>query len=96
MNQLAMNFDAPRAHTRARRTDSDTSHQAAKFAATRKAEQERNDIYSAIQTFGPQTAREVAKRIGLDYVETQRRISEVSGLTKTKEVRDSCRVWSIA
>lgn len=96
MNQLALTFDAPRAHTRARRTDSDTSHQAAKFAATRKAESERLAIYEAIRAGGPQTAREVAKRIGLDYVETQRRISEVAGLTKTKDSRDGCRVWSIA
>lgn len=96
MNQLALNLSAPSTHTRARRTDSDTSHQAAKFAATRKAESERASIYCAIRDHGPQTAREVAKRIGLDYVETQRRISEVAGLTKTKDSRDGCRVWSIA
>lgn len=96
MNQLSMTFDAPSTHTRSRRTDSDTSHQAAKFAATRKAESERHAIYEAVRSGGPQTAREIAKLIGLDYVETQRRISEVAGLTKTAAVRDGCRVWSIA
>lgn len=96
MNQLSMAFDAPSTHTRARRTDSDTSHQAAKFAASCKAESERLAIYHVIREKGPLTAREVAAAIGLDYIEVQRRISEVAGLTKTKEVRDSCRVWSIA
>jgi DNA-binding FadR family transcriptional regulator len=96
MEQLDMTFDAPRAHTRARRTDSDTSRQAAKFAATRKAEAERLAIYEAIRSGGPQTAREVAAAIGVDYIEVQRRISEVAGLTKTKDSRDGCRVWGIA
>lgn len=96
MNQIALPLEPPRAHTRARRTDSDTSHQAAKFAATRKAEQERLAIYEAIYTFGPMTAREVAARIGLDYIEVQRRISEVAGLQKTKSARDRCRVWGLA
>lgn len=96
MNQLCLTLEPPKAHTRARRTDSDTSHQAAKFAASCKAEAERASIFCAIRDHGPQTAREVAKRIGLDYVETQRRISEVAGLTKTKDTRDGCKVWSIA
>lgn len=87
---------APRAYTRARKTDSETSHQAAKFAASCKAEAERMAIYRVICEQGPMTAREVSAAIGLDYIEVQRRISEVAGLIKTKDSRDGCRVWSIA
>ncbi len=96
MNQLTLTLEPPKAHTRARRTDSDTSHQAAKFADTQKAASERLSIYLAVCNGGPMTAREIATATGIDYIEVQRRISEVLGLTKTKEVRDSCRVWSIA
>lgn len=96
MNQLNLTLEPPRAHTRARRTDSDTSHHAAKFAATRKAEQERLAIYEAVRNGGDMTAREIAHVTGLDYIEVQRRISEVAGLTKTKAARDRCRVWGLA
>ena len=92
MNQLTLTLEPPRAHTRARRTDSDTSHQAAKFAATRKAEQERLAIYEAVRNGGDMTAREIAHVTGLDYYAVQRRISETA-LVKTTEQRDGCRVW---
>lgn len=96
MNQLSLTLEPPKVHTRARRTDSDTSHQAAKFAATRKAEAERLAIYEAVRNGGDMTAREVAHVTGLDYIEVQRRISEVAGLTKTKGVRLGCRVLGLS
>lgn len=79
--------------TRARSTDGQTSHDAAKHALTRKAAAERIKIVSAIHLHGPMTAREVAQMTGLDYIETQRRISEC-GLTKTDVRRAGCFVWS--
>ncbi len=84
------------ASTRARSTDPETSHQAARFATSQKAASERLSIYLAVCNNGPMTAREIAARTGLDYIEVQRRISEVTGLRKTEAVRDGCRVWEVA
>ena len=67
--------------TRARRTDSATSHDAAKAAVTRKADMERAAITNCIRGSKGLTAREVSALIGLDYVETQR--------------RDGCAVWKV-
>lgn len=96
MNQLSLTLEPPKARTRARRTDSETSHQAAKFATSQKAASERLSIYLAVCNGGPMTAREIAAATGLDYIEVQRRISEVAGLQKTEAVRDGCRVWERA
>lgn len=79
--------------TRARRTDPETSHVAARFATSQKAASERLSIFLAVCNKGPMTAREIAHETGLDYIEVQRRISEVIGLQKTNVVRDGCRVW---
>ena len=90
MNQLAISF----VHTRARRGDCETSHEAAKAAVTRKADEERAAIRKCVNAApGGLTAREVSRRIGLDYIETQRRISEC-GLNKTALRRDGCAVWA--
>lgn len=78
--------------TRARLTDGDTSHEAAKNAASRKAAAERSIIRQCVWAYGSQTAMEVAKRTGIDYIEVQRRISEC-GLTKTAVKRDGRYVW---
>lgn len=96
MNQLALALEPPKVRTRSRRNDSETSHEAAKFAATRKAESERLAIYEAVLNGGDMTAREIAHVTGLDYIEVQRRVSEVAGLVKTKGVRLGCRIWSLA
>lgn len=87
--QLAMDFSA----TRARSNDSATSKEAAKHAAAQLACQRRIAILHCLRNFGPQTAREISARIGVDYIETQRRISEVGFIEKTTEVRDRCHVW---
>ena len=81
--------------TRARTTDSDTSHEAAKAAVSHKCDMERRAIrilFNELQR--GLTAREVANITGMQYYEVQRRISEV-GLTKTKERRDGCAVWTL-
>jgi hypothetical protein len=79
--------------TRARSSDCDTSHEAAKAAVTRKADAERIAITAAVKA-APDglTAREVAAFIDEDYITVQRRISEC-GLTKTDMRRDKCAVW---
>lgn len=79
--------------TRARRGDCSTSHEAAKAAVTRKADAERAAIRQCVNAApGGLTAREISQRIGVDYIETQRRISEC-GLSKTAARRDGCAVW---
>jgi DNA-directed RNA polymerase specialized sigma subunit len=86
-----MNFT----QTRARRTDSDTSHEAAKAAVSTKSDMERRAIrilFNELQR--GLTAREVANITGIDYIEVQRRISEC-GLTKTTDRRDGCAVWTL-
>lgn len=86
-----MNYAA----TRARATDSDTSHEAAKNAVTKKASNERLAIRLELLK-GPATAREIATATGMDYITVQRRISEVGGIVKTDMSRDGCRVWATA
>lgn len=92
-NQMSIDF----VHTRARRTDGDTSRAAAKHAASCKADMERNCIHAAVRAAREDlhglTAKEVAAMTNIDYIEVQRRISEC-GLTKTSERRDGCYVWS--
>lgn len=89
MNQLCMTFTETRSH----RNDGQTSREAAKAAVSRKAALERLAIAGAVcaSPWGL-TAREVALRTDLDYIEVQRRISEC-GLVKTDERRDGCAVW---
>lgn len=91
MNQIAISFT----DTRARRSDGETSRDAAKHAATGKAAAERRLIAETIRDRGAMTAREVAAWTGLDYIETQRRISEC-GLVKTSDKRDGCYAWKAA
>lgn len=87
--QLAMDFTA----SRARSADPATSKEAAKHAATQIACQRRIAILQSIRANGPSTAREISARTGIDYIEVQRRISEVGFIEKTTEVRDRCHVW---
>ena len=90
MNQLALSFT----QTRARRSDPDTSREAAKNAASNKAALERIAIQNALRSFPPGlTAREIATMADLDYFATQRRISECAGIERTGERRDGCAVW---
>jgi len=89
MTQLAISF----ADTRARRTDPQTSRDAAKHATSTKAQQERIAIRESLVEMGPMTAREIAATTRLDYIEVQRRISETAGIERTQDRRDGCAVW---
>ena len=79
--------------TRSRSTDCDTSHVAARNAATHKANTHRAAIALCLKTNGPMTPRQIATWAGLDYVAVQRRMSETGGIEVTNVVRDGCRVW---
>ena len=91
MNQIAISF----AETRARRTDGQTSRDAAKHAATQKAASTRRAIVEAL-THSPKTAREIATFTGIDYYEVQRRMSETAGIEKTTEPRNGGYIWRLA
>jgi hypothetical protein len=83
-------------HTKSRRTDSQTSHEAAKFATTGKAGAQRVARAQAVKSSeNGLTAREVAAITCIDYIAVQRRIAEC-GLTKTEQSRDGCMVWEFA
>ena len=89
MKQIALDFVS----TRSRSTDCDTSRLAARNAATYRANSHRAAIAICLRAHGPMTARQVAFHTGIEYIECQRRISEVGGIEKMDEVRYGCRVW---
>lgn len=80
---------------RARTTDPHTSHDAAQYASTGTAAQERDAILYAIQRLGPSTGKEIAQFLGMDFVRVSRRISECSGIRKTTLSRDKSMVWEL-
>lgn len=108
MMQFALDFASaparamPAHRPRARRTDPDTSKQAAErvsnFAAGHYA-----GIRCAL-VIGPATIYEIAARTGLDHVAVARRLSEMqrAGIAApTSETRPGptgrqCRVWTVA
>lgn len=96
MNQLAINFAAPALHTRARRTDPETSHKAA-ARASQFATSHAGRILLALQQHGPRSAHGLSLVIGLSVVQIDRRLPELKhlGLAEpTGAVEAGCRVWS--
>lgn len=90
-------------YTRARASDPSTSHAAAKNAASGKAADLRQRIQNGLQAYkvycvhpAGLTAREIAGRLGADYYDVQRRLSETANIRKTGEVRDGAMVWEWA
>lgn len=86
------------AYTRARSTDPQTSHAAAKNAASGKAATLRAEIQGVLQRrkeMGLQgfTARELADWLDEDYYDVQRRLSETASIRKNGEVRNGSMVW---
>lgn len=70
----------------ARNSDPIQSHEAADRAA-RFGGSHRQRIIEALRRFGPQTAHEIASRVGLDPVQVDRRVHE---LRKACEARAHC------
>ena len=93
MNQIALPL-------RARNTDPITSHEAAKHAKSDKAERERHLIRQALEDDAMTyrqglTAKELSWITDIDYIEVQRRISEIKGIQRTGGKRMGCMVWSV-
>ena len=79
---------------RARRSDSSTSHDAAKRAeADTRTHQQRQAIGAAVAHLGGATAKELVSSTGIEYYTVQKRLSEVPGLYKTDDERGGCKVW---
>lgn len=81
--------------TRARRSDSVSSHiAAARHAATPRTHAQRAKIVETIKAARDgMTARQVSLATGMDYYVVQRRISECEGIIKTDEMRGGVMVW---
>lgn len=89
MNQLAMNFDQPRA----RRRDPATSHKAAERANT-FAPSHSMRILEALRD-EDLTAQEISDVTSLTVVQICRRLPGIDGIKATGLQRDCFRVWSI-
>ena len=87
--QLVMPY-APEAQARARRSDPETSHEAARqHEASGVAHKRRLAIREALLAAGkPLTPAEIGEATGIDYTETQRRLSEVDSLGLATYLRD--------
>lgn len=97
MSQLALDFDK-----RARRTDPETSKEAA-ARAVEFAHAHHAKIVGSLMTQGNGTIYEIAGRTGLDHVAVARRMKELEELQAVKRTEDrragptgrTCTVWSI-
>jgi DNA-directed RNA polymerase specialized sigma24 family protein len=91
MNQMAISF----VDTRSRRTDADTSKEAAKHAASAKSALQRIAIRKALLHVYPRglTAKELAQATGIPYDDVKRRVSESGGTRRETERRDGCAAW---
>lgn len=100
MNQLSLTLEPPKARTRARRTDPETSHKAAKNAELFVPSHSLR-IEWALELHGDLTAKEIAERTGMTVVQVCRRLPEASRfkvVTKDGQPveRDGFRVWGLA
>jgi len=83
---------------RARRTDPQTSHDAAK-AAERFATTHTGRILAALKAHGPSTPAELSCHTGLTVVQIDRRLPEAQAMGKafpTGEILGGYRVWKCA
>ena len=80
--------------TRARKSDPQTSKDAAANAATSRAAKQRIAIREALQTQGPMTCKQLSVITGIPYVALGKRASEC-GLVDTGKVLDGCRILAV-
>ena len=98
MNQLQLAYPE---RPRARRTDPETSHAAAR-RAKHFADSHAGRILLALQLHGPSSARRLEQLIGLTLVQIDRRVSELRGMKLIRAQQDAlgrviqdsgCTVW---
>jgi hypothetical protein len=83
------------AKARARRTDPQTSHDAANSVTLDCMNEKHTAIYSLLKINGPSTVKELAKWLCLNSHQIGKRIGEIKGIQPTGEVRGKCRVWGL-
>jgi hypothetical protein len=83
------------AKARARRTDPQTSHDAANSVTLDCMSDQRTAIYSLLKINGPSTVKELTKWLCLNSHQIGKRIGEIKGIQPTGEVRGKCRVWAL-
>lgn len=83
------------AKARARKSDPQVSHDAAKRVELGKAEQQRTGILDALQKCGPKTVKELEYWTGYKAHEIGKRIGEVRGIAPTGDKRGGMRVWGL-
>jgi hypothetical protein len=89
MTQTILSF----IQTRSRRTDPSTSREAAKHAASTKAQDERIAIREALVRLGPMDPLQIARVTGIEYHEVNRRMSEIHGIRRNGNKIDKRSVW---
>lgn len=92
MNQLSIDF----VHTRHRRTDPQTSRDAARAALSSKRQAERHRVYDSLFCQGPATGKELALRTGMTFTEVSRCLSEIGGIARTGKKREGSAEWAVA
>lgn len=92
MNQLSIDF----IHTRHRRTDVQTSRDAARAAVSSKAQTQRESLLALLQDLGPMTGKELAPVSGMTFLEVSRRMSEIPGIARTGKRRDGSFEWAVS
>lgn len=84
------------AKARARRTDPQVSHNAAKrVEESGVCEIQRLAIYDILQRHGPQTVKEMATRLAWTKDELGKRVDSVRGIAPNGESRNGSRVWAM-
>jgi predicted O-methyltransferase YrrM len=83
------------AKARARRTDPQTSHDAAKRVELGEAAAQRAFILQAIQQHGPLTIAEISTYSSYSTHELGKRVNEVRGIAPNGLTRNGFRVWGL-
>jgi hypothetical protein len=89
MNQAVLSFIDTRSH----RGDPQTSRDAAKHAASTKAQEERIAIRQCLVQHGPLTPRRISELTRIDYHEVHRRMGETAGIERTGERDGKQSIW---
>ena len=103
-NQLAISFDLhkPEFSCLARNTDPQTSIDAARVVQRLGiTELHKRLILDALRTYGPMTAKEIGRKIGLTNVQVSQRSGELVGIDKPcfytdDKPREGCKVWCLS
>lgn len=92
---IAIDYIVPVSKPRARKTDPQTSHDAAALVYMRDSAKMRFSIREWLHLKGAKTCSELAIYMNTDKVRVGKRIGEVDGIAPTGEQRNGERVWAL-